>query len=248
MIINVLEDVKNGLLMRSEQILTQDHLVEQRVQPLLLVDLGHRGHLLTILRRPELLRQHLLLHDFVHFHCVVGESALCSHVLLFDLGTELLGVTLILVDFALLVLYILIMTHPYRLIIHGVHILVDARPVCAAVRGLQRRQLRPHDLHRRRLLHLHLRRPVVLAERVHQRRVVHVCLRLLERRLQGGRVGRVRADAVRLFFEGHRAVDEVNALHVLLLEGLIEHLKLDFSTLTTIVLLVPELHEFIHAF
>jgi hypothetical protein len=37
-------------------------------------------------------------------------------------------------------------------------------------------------------------------------------------------------------------------LHVLLLEGLIEHLKLDFSTLTTIVLLVPELHEFIHAF
>lgn len=36
-VVDVLEDVEDGLLMRSEQILTQQHLIKQRVKPLLLV-------------------------------------------------------------------------------------------------------------------------------------------------------------------------------------------------------------------
>ena len=87
-----------------------------------------------------------------------------------------------------------------------------------------------------------------MAEGVQKCRVVHVSLRFLKRRLQVPHIGDIRIVAILLFLERHGAVDEVDPLHVLLLQGLIQHLELDFLALTTILLLVWKLHEIIHTF
>ena len=78
-------------------------------------------------------------------------------------------------------------------------------------------------------------------------RVVHVSLRFLKRRLHVPHID-IRIVAILLFLERHGAVDEVDPLHVLLLQRLVQHLELDFLALTTILLLVWKLHEIIHTF
>lgn len=224
--------------MRSEQILTQYHLIEQRMQPLLLVDLRHRCHLLIVLLEAELLGHGLLLNTLVHFNCVVGERSLSRHVLFLNLRTELLRVTHVLFDLALFVLYVLVVRHANGLIVHCVHVLSDARAVSTAVGCLEGRELRTNDLHRCRLLHLHLRCAVVLAERVYQRWIVHVRVRFLERWLCVCDVSHIWVATILLFIKRHRTLYQVDPLQILLLKSLIQHLEFDFLALTTVELLV----------
>lgn len=145
MVVDVLKNVENRFLVRSEQILTQEHLVEQRMQPVLLVDLGHRGHLAILL--VLVILQRVLLNALVHSDGVAGERPLCRHVLLFDLRLVLLRLGAVHFYFSLFVLDVLVGGDPHRLIIDSVHVLIDTDSVCAALCCLQSGQLRTHNLH-----------------------------------------------------------------------------------------------------
>ena len=67
-----------------------------------------------------------------------------------------------------------------------------------------------------------------------QRRPVHLRLRFLQGWLQVCQIGNVPVISF-VVLERHRTVNEVDALHVLLLESLVQHLEFDFLALTTLV-------------
>lgn len=131
MVIDVLKNVKNRFLMRSEQILTQQHLIEQRMQPVLLVYLGHGGHLAVLLL--ELVLRGVLRNAFVDFDSVACEGSLGRLVLLLGLREVLLRLASIHLKFSLFFLVI-----RNRLIIDREHIIViDTIPIGTTVSRLQ---------------------------------------------------------------------------------------------------------------
>ena len=113
--------------MWSEQILTQNHLIEQRMQPFLLVYLRHRRHLLAAVLLTKLAALGgLLLQARIHLDCIVRECPLGRLVLLFDLRAEVLRFGERLLDPALFVLDVLVVGDPGRLVVDRVHVLIDA--------------------------------------------------------------------------------------------------------------------------
>ena len=81
---------------------------------------------------------------------------------------------------------------------------------------------------------MHFFRSVILAKRMQQCRVViHICLRLLQRRLHVRHISVLFIIIyIILLLKRHRTVYEVNPLHALLLKSLVQPLERDFLALT----------------
>ena len=84
---------------------------------------------------------------------------------------------------------------------------------------------------------------------MHERRIIHVRMRLLQLWLHVGHIGDVWIVAI-LVLERHSAVNEVDALHVLLLQSLVEHVIRSHRLRNRLIgcFIARELHIILHTF
>lgn len=84
---------------------------------------------------------------------------------------------------------------------------------------------------------------------MHERRIIHVRMRLLQLWLHVGHISDVWIAAI-LVLERHGAINEVDALHVLLLQSLVKHVIRSHRLCNWLIgcFIARELHIILHTF